>query len=101
VVVDTFSPCVPFMLLATHHPKQFVITNDRDFHAILSSPGGFKTRYLLVPADGNLAALDAINRAYPTLAFDGGGIVNPHPAQEFHEVGCPIFRLYEVVTESP
>jgi hypothetical protein len=31
VVVDNFTPCTPLLLLASHHPKSFVITNDRDF----------------------------------------------------------------------
>ena len=99
IVTDTFSPCIPFIVLASHHPTQFVITNDRDFHQILDSPSTFHAKYVLAPADGTLADLDAINRAYPTLATDGGGIVQPTPAKEFHEIGCPVFRLYSVIDQ--
>jgi hypothetical protein len=84
------------MLLETHHPKQFVITSDRDFQRVLNSPDSFGAKYLLVPGDGTLVNLDAINRLYPTLARDGAGVVSPQPAKEFRVVGCPLFRLYKV-----
>lgn len=97
IVTDTFSPCVPFMVLASERPKQFVITNDRDFEQILGDPVTFGARYLLVPSDSNLAQLDAINREYPSLARDGAGIASL--GKEIREVGCPVFRLYEVNEE--
>ena len=96
IVTDTFSPCVPLIVLSSRHPTQFVITNDRDFQRVLDSPSTFHARYFLAPADGTLANLDAINRAYPTLAADGDQVVDPVPAHEFRDVGCPIFRLYRV-----
>ena len=73
VLVDVFLgfPAV----LSSDDPKQFVITTDRDFEAILADPSAFDVEYLLVPKpDEELASLDAINIAYPTMYADGAGI---------------------------
>jgi hypothetical protein len=94
VIADTFTPCVPFMVLASHHPRQFVITNDRDFRPILADPVTFKARYLLVPEPTGMGLLDEINRTYPDLYQRGAGIATE--AREFDGLGCPKFRLYAV-----
>jgi hypothetical protein len=94
VVVDTFTPCVPGLILQTGRPRQFVITNDRDFQAVLADPATFGARYLLVPQRGGFGDLDALNRAYPSLYAGGAGIASLE--HEFNEPGCPRFRLYRV-----
>jgi hypothetical protein len=50
------------IILASRHPRQFVITSDRDFPAALHDPSGHQVRYLLISATG---AADAVRRAYP------------------------------------
>jgi hypothetical protein len=52
------------VILASRRPKQFVITSDRDFPAILADPKGHEVRYYLVSAVG---AADAVRAAYPTV----------------------------------
>jgi hypothetical protein len=94
VILDTATPCVPFIVLRSLRPRQFVITNDRDFAAILADPVTFGARYLLVPAKGGYGDLDALNRAYPSLFADGAGFTSLE--HEFDGPGCPHFRLYRV-----
>jgi hypothetical protein len=94
VILDTATPCVPFIVLRSLRPRQFVITNDRDFAAILADPSTFGARYLLVPARGGYGDLDALNRAYPSLFADGAGFASLE--HEFDGPGCPAFRLYRV-----
>jgi len=48
-------------------PRQFVITPDRDFDAILADPAAFGVQYLLAPDNAGQGVLDAVNRAYPGL----------------------------------
>jgi hypothetical protein len=45
------------VVLASDRPKQFVITPDRDFAAVLSDPAAHGVRYLLLSARG---AADAV-----------------------------------------
>ena len=94
VILDTATPCVPFIVLRSLRPRQFVITNDRDFAAVLADPPTFGARYLLVPAKGGYGDLDALNRSYPSLFADGAGIASLE--HQFDGPGCPSFRLYRV-----
>jgi len=74
VLVDVFSG---FAIVAqSAHPRQFVITPDPDFRAVLADPQAFGVRYLLVPARAGNGLLDALNTTYPTLASDGAGFAN-------------------------
>lgn len=99
VMVDTFSPCIPFVVLASSSPRQFVITNDRDFEAILADPAGSGARYMLVPPRGGFGDLDAINEAYPALYETGGGFADLE--HQFDSEICPEFRLYRLTTGHP
>jgi hypothetical protein len=95
VLVDSFSGYP--IILASSRPRQFVITNDRDFQQALTDPAGSGIEYLLVPASPStspsgsipsplagegkgggfyLASLDALNRAYPNLYSSGAGIAS-------------------------
>jgi len=94
VILDTATPCVPFIVLRSLRSRQFVITNDRDFAAILADPATLGAWYLLVPAKGGYGDLDALNRAYPSLFADGAGFASLE--HEFDGGGCPVFRLYRV-----
>lgn len=60
-------------ILASQHPRQFVITSDRDFRSSVADPVGRQIRYLLVPQP-TWAPIDALQRARPDLYRNGGGI---------------------------
>jgi len=95
ILVDTFSPCIPPMILASRHPAKFVITNDRDFQPVLADPVAFHAPYLLVPEAGTgYGSLDAINRAYPTLYATGAGFATL--VRQLDLPGCASFRLYHI-----
>jgi hypothetical protein len=97
ILADTFSGCVPFIVVESKHPKQFVITNDRDFKPILADPVGFHARYLLVPNPTGNGSLDAINRTYPDIFRTGAGIARQ--VKEFNTPGCHVFRLFAVLPQ--
>ncbi|MDX6199627.1 MAG: hypothetical protein QOJ79_2778 [Actinomycetota bacterium] len=94
VLMDNFTPCTPLVVLGSRHPKQFVITNDRDFQRVLADPIAFHAKYVLVPPRGGLGDLNEINRQYPTMYESGAGIAKL--AHEFSGKGCPAFRLYQL-----
>jgi hypothetical protein len=94
VIVDNSEGCVPFVLLLSRHPAQFIIPNDRDFEKLLSDPIGFHVRYILAFPNTGLGLLDAVNRADPTLYEDGGGI--SVLVKELGQGNCSGFRLYKV-----
>jgi hypothetical protein len=80
------------IILASYHPKQFVITPDRDFKAILADPPSFGVRYLLVPSD---SPLDAVRRAFPSVYETGAGLATL--VREFKAVGGGLnWRLYRL-----
>lgn len=63
------------VILDLRRPEQFVITSDRDFARALDDPASAGIRYVLVPPPHSiLGALDAVNRAYPSL-YDTGADV--------------------------
>lgn len=72
VLVDDFLGfAVP---LNSRNPRQFVITSDRDFQAVLSDPAAAGVTYVLVPQPSGLGLLDAVNREYPRLYASGAGM---------------------------
>jgi len=70
VLMDTFNTWGVW--LSSTHPKQFVITGDYDFKAILNRPWAFDIKYLLL-SNPDVSDADAINVRYPTLWNDGAG----------------------------
>jgi hypothetical protein len=98
IVVDTFSPCISMILMTSARPHQFVITSDRDYERILADPPTFDAHYLLVPPPKAYGTLDAVNQEYPRLYETGAGFARK--VREFHEPGCPPFRLFRT-TRSP
>ena len=97
VLVDDFLGFV--IVMTSNHPDQFVITPDRDFQPILADPAQAGVRYLLVPPDRQLGSLDALNRAYPHLYDDGGGIATL--VREFDDVSDlgTNWRLYSLTSQ--
>ena len=95
ILVDTFSPCVPELVLAVHHPKVFVITNDRDFQPALADPSTFHVRYLMVPESGAYTSLDAVFRAHPDPSA-GGFATLSHSFAGKNSIGCPSFGLWSI-----
>jgi 4-amino-4-deoxy-L-arabinose transferase-like glycosyltransferase len=77
------------IVLQSARPRQFVITPDRDFQAVLADPRRFDARYLVVPPD--YGGHDAINRAYPGIYASGSGIATL--VAEFEEGGFR-WRVY-------
>jgi hypothetical protein len=82
------------IVLQSAHPDWFVITPDRDFERVLADPGSFGVRYLVVAANSGEDALDALNRAYPTLYATGGGFATL--VGEYKEAGANGWRLYRI-----
>jgi hypothetical protein len=81
------------IVLQSSHPRQFVITPDRDFERILADPATFSVRYLLVPSGAGYSSLDAVGRAYPGLFNEGAGFARL--VAEFGS-GALAWRLYEI-----
>jgi hypothetical protein len=99
VLTDNADGCVPFIILLSRHPAQFVIPNDRDFQQKLSDPAGFHIRYILSVPNTGLGTLDAINRANPDLYKNGGGIATL--AKQLGGTACNAFKLYKVNPIAP
>lgn len=94
ILVDAFDG-VPIIVLSAH-PERLVITSDRDFAAHLADPAGRGVRYVLVPPQVEYGKLDAINRAYPRLYQDGGGLAVLTRSFESSREDLR-WRLYEVL----
>jgi hypothetical protein len=74
VIVDALSG---FAIVAqSAHPRQFVITPDVDFRAVLADPRAFGVRYILAPSATGNGVLDAVNVAYPDIGRDGSGLAD-------------------------
>jgi hypothetical protein len=97
VMVDSFTGFP--IVLASGNPRQFVITNDRDFPLALNDPAGFGVEYILVPSpkyQASLPSLDAVNRTYPTLYASGANLATL--VREFDDPkGRADWRLYRVL----
>lgn len=87
VLTDSISAF--FILTQSRNPKQFVITNDRNFNEVLLSPNQHGVQYILVSMlEGS--ALQAIHRQYPDLFI--GGYEWAELIRDFEGV----WRLYRV-----
>ena len=63
-----------WVVLQSERPRQFVITPDRDFEAVVADPATFGAKYLLVSPASGVGSLSAISRAYPGIFQNGAGI---------------------------
>jgi hypothetical protein len=95
IMVDNFNPCIPNLVLQSKHPKQFAIPNDEDFIQKMGSPYQAGVRYFLVPKPVGLGQVDALNKEWPTLYYDGAGLANL--VGSVNMTGCPPFRLYKLI----
>lgn len=78
------------VILQSREPRQFVITPDRDFEAILADPAIHGVRYLLVPGS---VQLDALSQRYPGIYDHGAGF---GPLVNEFVAGSHRWRIYEV-----
>jgi hypothetical protein len=93
VLVDVFSGFA--IVTQSRHAERYVITTDRDFERALADPVAFGVKYLLVPAAGGNAGLDAVNRAYPSIATQDTFAT---PVATFPALGTSsAWTLYELV----
>jgi hypothetical protein len=84
------------IVIASSNPSQFVITSDRDFRAVLADPVGTRVSYILVPKPVGLGALDAVNRQYPDLYENGGGVatlVHEYPKRGTNDSDWRLYRV--------
>jgi hypothetical protein len=103
VVVDTFDSCAPEVITTIPDPRVFVITNDRDFKAVLADPPQFHARYMLVPdPKSSEGTLNAINHLYPDLYRTGATGSISFKARLVHffpgRGECEPLRLYHVTS---
>jgi hypothetical protein len=85
-----------WVVLQSDRPRQFVITPDRDFEAVVADPATFGAKYLLVSPASGVGSLSAISRAYPGIFQNGAGIATLE-----HEFTSPggaqhAWRLYRI-----
>ena len=95
VLVDVFTGFP--IVLQSDNPRQFVVTSDRDFQAVVRDPVIFGVRYLLVPPSGGFGDLDAIARAHPAIYQLGpaeGRLV-----REFGDAPGTGWRLYSTTSD--
>jgi hypothetical protein len=99
VLLDNSDSCVPFIVLLSAHPAQFIIPNDRDFEKTVADPVGFAVKYILSVPNSGLGQLDAINRSYPGFYDNGQGIASLDT--NLGGGPCPDFKLYKVDAIAP
>ena len=93
VLIDAFAGSP--VIARSEHPRQFVITSDRDFLSVVDDPQLHDITYLVVPPPERLTALDAINRAFPDMYETGSGIATF--VEEFTSpYGATTWRVYRV-----
>ena len=94
ILADTFIDWP--VVVRAQHLNQFIITSDYDFSSILHNPRGRVTA-ILVPKPYEVAALDAVNRAWPGLW--AGHVPWTRLIKSFP--GGPDYRLYAVTSSAP
>jgi len=93
VLMDTFNTWGVW--LSSDRPKQFVITSDYDFTAVMNRPWDFGVRYVVAsnPANG---VKDVLNRRYPDLWADGAGF-GELALSVYGGTGDERLRVYRVI----
>ena len=92
VLMDTFNTWGVW--LSSHDPKQFVITSDYDFNAVMNRPWDFGVRYI-VASNPTISDADALNVRYPTLWHDGAGL-GTLVHSVYGATGDERFRVYRI-----
>jgi hypothetical protein len=86
--------------LASDNPKQFVITSDFDFTAVLNRPWENGIRYVIVSNPALNDAVDRINERYPDLWSDGAGLGRV-AYSAYGATGQERWRIYRVEKPQP
>lgn len=92
VLMDTFNTWG--IWLSSDDPKQFVITSDYDFNAVMNRPWDFGVRYI-VASNPTISDADALNVRYPTLWKDGAGL-GTLVHSVYGATGDERFRVYRI-----
>ncbi|QDP95705.1 ABC transporter [Microlunatus elymi] len=85
------------IVVASDHPRQFVIPSDLDFTNVLNDPSGHHVRYVITVPNLGRGSTDAINQRFPTIYANGADIAMLD--MEFPNSGTdqPTYRLYRVI----
>lgn len=81
------------IVLASAHPRTFVVTTDRDFLGVVADPVGHGVRYVLL-TDPEESPADAVERAYPGMFAHGTAWASL--VKEWIAGDRQTWRLYEV-----
>jgi hypothetical protein len=92
VLMDTFNTWG--IWLSSDDPKQFVITSDYDFNAVMNRPWDFGVRYI-VTSNPAFSDGDALNVRYPSLWDDGAGL-GTLVHSVYGATGDERFRVYRI-----
>ncbi|BBY27777.1 glycosyltransferase family 39 protein [Mycolicibacterium sediminis] len=92
VLMDTFNTWG--IWLSSDRPRQFVITSDYDFTAVMNRPYDFGVRYV-VASNPAISDADALNVRYPSLWNDGAGL-GTLVHSVFGATGDERFRVYRI-----
>ncbi|MCR8643476.1 glycosyltransferase family 39 protein [Paenibacillus sp. N1-5-1-14] len=65
ILTDSFSSFR--IIMSSNHPKNFVVTSNRDFTKWLEKPTEHPVDYILLPNPQAVLTLDRVNQTYPTL----------------------------------
>jgi 4-amino-4-deoxy-L-arabinose transferase-like glycosyltransferase len=84
------------IIVASQHPRMFVVPSDPDFVAILNDPTANKIRYMLAVPNKGRGTSDALNLRYPTLYDTGGDVATLELEVPNDGRDQPIWRLYRV-----
>ncbi|GGG28423.1 hypothetical protein GCM10007304_47870 [Rhodococcoides trifolii] len=85
------------IVAASEHPDRFVVPSDDGFTEVLNEPAAAGVRYILTVPNVGRGESDAVNRRYPTIWDNGGGVATL--ALEVPNDGAdqPVWRVYEVL----
>lgn len=97
VLMDSFNTWGVW--LASDNPKQFVITSDYDFTAVMNRPWDFGVRYI-VASNPRVSDADALNVRYPALWDDGAGL-GKLVLSVYGATGDERFRVYRFTGRPP
>ncbi len=97
VLMDSFNTWGVW--LASDNPKQFVITSDYDFTAVMNRPWDFGIRYI-VASNPAISDADALNVRYPQL-WDNGAGLGRLVLSVYGATGDERFRVYRFTGKPP
>lgn len=99
IMIDDGVECVPSIILASHHPRQFTIPNDVHYIDDLGAPYQDGIRYMVVSDPHDAAGgEDTLDLQYPTLYATGAGMGTLISQLSVPE--CDTFRLYRLLSSN-